>query len=52
MGIEPTSEAWEAYFITQKRRNWRLFDVFRVFQMDSNWISKTGPGGYATFTAG
>ena len=29
MGIEPTSEAWEAYLKARKRANWRLFDVFR-----------------------
>jgi len=36
MGIEPTSEAWEASIKVQKRSNWRHFDVFRV---DSNWSS-------------
>jgi hypothetical protein len=39
MGIEPTSEAWEASIHKQKRSNWRHFDVFRVSQMDSNWSS-------------
>jgi hypothetical protein len=39
MGIEPTSDAWEACQNTQKRSNWRLFDVFRFSQMDSNWSS-------------
>jgi len=29
MGIEPTSEAWEAYFKASKRTNWRHFCVFR-----------------------
>jgi hypothetical protein len=28
MGIEPTFEAWEATQNTEKRSNWRLFDVF------------------------
>jgi len=27
--IEPTSEAWEAYFKARKRTNWRHFCVFR-----------------------
>ena len=31
MGIEPTSEAWEATQNTKKRSNWRHFDVFRFF---------------------
>ncbi len=39
MGIEPTSEAWEASIKLHKRSNWRHFDVFRVSQMDSNWSS-------------
>ena len=29
MGIEPTSEAWEAYLKARKRANWRHFCVFR-----------------------
>ena len=28
MGIEPTSEAWEAYSKARKRANWRHFCVF------------------------
>ena len=28
MGIEPTSEAWEAYFKARKRTIWRHFCVF------------------------
>ena len=35
MGIEPTSEAWEAYFKARKRANWRHFCVFRS---SSKWI--------------
>jgi len=42
MGIEPTSEAWEATQNTQTRSFWRLFCVFRFFEMDSNWILKIG----------
>jgi len=37
MGIEPTSEAWEAYL---KRENARIGGIFAFFdspQMDSNW---------------
>jgi len=29
MGIEPTSEAWEAYNLTQKTLDWRHFCDFR-----------------------
>jgi len=40
MGIEPTSEAWEASIKRQKRSNWRHFDVFQVSQLDSNWSGR------------
>jgi hypothetical protein len=40
MGIEPTSEAWEASIKLQKRSNWRHFDVFQVSQLDSNWSGR------------
>ena len=39
MGIEPTSEAWEAYLKARKRTNWRHSCVFQFPQMDSNWSS-------------
>ena len=46
MGIEPTSEAWEAYLKARKRTNWRHFCVFRPssngFQLEqrraNTWI--------------
>jgi len=31
MGIEPTSEAWEANLKARKRTNWRHFCVFQCF---------------------
>lgn len=34
------SEAWDAQQNTTKRSNCRHFDVFCVFQMDSNWSSR------------
>jgi hypothetical protein len=42
MGIEPTSEAWEAYLKARKRTNWRHFCAFSIPQMDSNWSSGSG----------
>jgi hypothetical protein len=50
MGIEPTSEAWEAWQNTQKRSIWRLFDVFWFSQMDSNWSSGSGSLNRFSFT--
>jgi hypothetical protein len=46
MGIEPTSEAWEAYPKARKRRNWRHFCVFRSasngFQLEQRAVTPNG----------
>jgi uncharacterized protein with PIN domain len=53
MGIESTSDAWEAYFRARKRTNWRQFLRFRVspngFQLEqrSNLASSVP---YESFT--
>jgi hypothetical protein len=39
MGIEPTSEAWEANLKARKRRIGGIFAFFSVSQMDSDWSS-------------
>jgi len=42
MGIEPTSEAWEAYLKARQRTNWRHFCVFRCllngFQLEQRAV--------------
>jgi hypothetical protein len=39
MGIEPTSEAWEACFIALKTHKLAAFCRFKNFEMDFNWSS-------------
>jgi len=41
MGIEPTSEAWEANIKAKNARIGGIFAFFSVPQMDSNWSSET-----------
>ena len=40
MGIEPTSEAWEAYFKRENALIGGIFAFFDVAQLDSNWSSE------------
>ena len=40
MGIEPTSEAWEACCKHSKTHKLAAFVVFQSSQMDSNWSSE------------
>jgi hypothetical protein len=41
MGIEPTSEAWEACNLTQETLDWRLSNDSKVPQMGNNGKWKT-----------
>jgi hypothetical protein len=45
MGIEPTSEAWEATQNTTKRSIWRLFCFFQLSELDSDWSSAANRHG-------
>ena len=46
MGIEPTSEAWEAYLKARKSTNWRQFCVSRCasngFQLEQRAVTPNG----------
>jgi hypothetical protein len=48
MGIEPTSEAWEATQSTQKRSNWRRFLQFSVFSNGFQLEQSVPPAGHFT----